>query len=287
MNSRKRATVLIVDEQSTRTLSISHTMLKAIKPALWTLSISTALLAATLACLAYNHWRTQQEAATLAKKVEDLQRFSSSEIEAKLKGLSQSERSVLQLQQYLKARGVDVKPIRSEPAAGQPNNAAGGPEIKLAAPVPYMQHYRVRTDDLLASIRKIPLGAPHSGSLSSRFGVRPNPFSGRDSERHNGLDFRGNIGDPIRATADGLVILAASQSGYGNVVKIRHGYGYQTLYAHMSAIDVKNGQTVKAGDVLGKVGNTGRSTGPHLHYEVRHHDDFLDPENFLTLSSNP
>ena len=285
MNQRKRATVLIIDEQSTRSICISHTMLKAIKPALWTLSISTTVLAAALSYLAWQHWQTQQQAAELAQEVTDLQQFTSAEIEAKLKGLSQSERTVLQLQQYLNARGVDVKPISSEPPAGTPNDAAGGPEIKLAAPVPYMQHYSEQTENLLSALRKIPLGVPHKGSISSRFGVRANPFSGQGAEGHNGLDFRGQIGEPIHATADGTVILASNQNGYGNVVKIQHGYGYQTLYGHLSAIDVKNGQKIKAGDIIGKLGNTGRSTGPHLHYEVRRNEGFHDPENFLTLGN--
>lgn len=285
MSTPKRATVLIIDETSTQTISISRKTIKAIKPTLIALSISTVVLGSALVYLGINHWQTHQQAQALAQEVSDLQQLTSAEIEAKLHGLSQSERTVLQLQQYLKARGVDIKPVSSEPPQGQPNDAAGGPEIKLSAPVPYMQHYNKQTADILQAARKIPLGIPHTGSLSSRFGPRANPFSGRGSEFHHGLDFRGNIGEPIRATADGKVILAGYQNGYGNVVKIQHGFGYQTLYGHMSAIDVKNGQTIKAGDVVGKLGNTGRSTGPHLHYEVRRNNDLLDPESFLTLSS--
>ncbi len=287
MSQRPHATVLIVDAQSTRSLRIRPGLIAAIKPALWALSLSTAFLAAALAYLAWQHAQTRQQAASLAEEVKQLQQLTSAEIEAKLQGLSQSERSVLQLQQYLKARGVDVQPPSSEPPAGTPNPAAGGPEIKLSAPQPYMQHYRTQTDNLLEAARKVPLGLPHRGALSSGFGPRANPFSGQGAEMHNGLDFRGNIGEPVYATADGTVVLATSQNGYGQVVKIRHGYGYQTVYAHLSAIEVRNGQAVRAGDIIGKLGNSGRSTGPHLHYEVRRDEQFLDPVHFLSLHSQP
>lgn len=285
MNTRKHATILIIDEHSTRSLGISHGKLKAIKPALWILSLSTLLSTSALAYLGYHFWQTHQKSTALAQEVADLQQYTSAEIEAKLQGLSESEKTVLQLQQYLKSRGVDVKPIDSEAPQGEVNDAAGGPEIKLSAPVPYMQHYSEQTNNLLQVARQIPLGRPHHGSLSSHFGPRSNPFSGKGAETHNGLDFRGKTGEPIYATADGVVIWAAAQNGYGNMVKIQHSYGYQTLYAHMSAIDVKNGQKIKAGDVVGKLGSTGRSTGPHLHYEVRRNNGFMNPVDFLTLNS--
>ena len=284
MSQRKRATVLIIDAQSTRSIGISHTALKAIKPALWLLSISTTVLAVSLAYLAHQHMQTRSQAEQLAAEVTQLQNLTSAEIETKLQDLSRSEASVAALQQYLKARGVNVPTRKSENRPGQPLEAAGGPEIKLSAPLPYAQAFSEETDKLLQLARTIPLGKPHGGTITSEYGVRPNPFSGRGSEFHNGLDFRGNIGEPVYSTADGVVVFSGSQNGYGLVVKIRHGHGYQTVYAHLSAIDVADGQKVKAGQAIGKLGNTGRSTGPHLHYEVRRHEETTDPEQFLSLN---
>jgi murein DD-endopeptidase MepM/ murein hydrolase activator NlpD len=116
--------------------------------------------------------------------------------------------------------------------------------------------------------------------LSSGFGVRNDPFVGRPA-MHTGLDFRASMGDPARATADGRVTNAGWAGGYGRMVEIDHGNGLATRYGHLSKIDVKVGQVVKTGEVIGEVGSTGRSTGPHLHYETRINGEAVDPQRFL------
>jgi murein DD-endopeptidase MepM/ murein hydrolase activator NlpD len=98
---------------------------------------------------------------------------------------------------------------------------------------------------------------------------------------HTGLDMRGTTGDPVRATADGTVTVAGWNGGYGNMVEISHGNGFATRYGHMSAIDVRVGQHVKIGQLVGRIGSTGRSTGPHLHYETRIDGEAVDPQRFL------
>ena len=100
-----------------------------------------------------------------------------------------------------------------------------------------------------------------------------------------GLQVAGEIGDPVKSTATGVVNFAGVQNGYGNIVRISLQSGYEIMFAHLSAIDVKNGQTVNAGDIIGKVGSTGRSTGPHLHYEIRKDGTPIDPEQFLVVSA--
>jgi len=120
-----------------------------------------------------------------------------------------------------------------------------------------------------------------TAEMTSRFGKRSNPFGWGGREFHNGLDFVDAYGAPILATAPGTVIEAGYNGGYGNQVTIRHEYGYTTIYAHLSKIDVKVGDAVDRGDTIGGLGNTGRSTGPHLHYEVRLDEKPLDPANFL------
>lgn len=116
--------------------------------------------------------------------------------------------------------------------------------------------------------------------ISSNFGPRRDPING-GAAMHRGLDFRGPIGTPILAAASGRVTFAGVKSGYGNVVEISHGRGLVTRYAHMSRFNTRVGTEVEAGDVIGAIGNTGRSTGPHLHFEVRVDGRAVNPRPFL------
>lgn len=125
-----------------------------------------------------------------------------------------------------------------------------------------------------------PQGWPARGWLSSVFGMRKSPFTGR-RKMHEGLDIAARTGAPIFATADGIVSRVETQAGYGKVVYVEHGYGYTTLYGHNSKIFVKVGQRVKRGEKISAMGNTGQSTGPHLHYEVRLNGVPLNPKKFL------
>ncbi len=115
---------------------------------------------------------------------------------------------------------------------------------------------------------------------SSSYGWRIDPFNGNKAF-HEGLDFTANTGTPIRAAADGIVSAAERTSDYGNIVKIEHGAGLETRYAHASKLLVKVGERVVKGQVVAEVGSTGRSTGPHLHYEIRLNGDSLDPRKYL------
>jgi murein DD-endopeptidase MepM/ murein hydrolase activator NlpD len=116
--------------------------------------------------------------------------------------------------------------------------------------------------------------------MSSAFGVRMDPFLHRPA-MHTGLDMRGDVGDAVHVTAAGRVTIAGREGGYGNMIEVNHGNGFATRYGHLSEIDVKVGQTVHIGQVIGKVGSTGRSTGPHLHYETRIDGEAVDPQKFL------
>jgi murein DD-endopeptidase MepM/ murein hydrolase activator NlpD len=116
--------------------------------------------------------------------------------------------------------------------------------------------------------------------MASGFGWRTDPFT-KARRRHKGMDFSAPTGTPIFATSDGRITRADGRSaGYGKHIRIDHGYGYLTLYAHLSDYNVRRGQRVKRGDVIGYVGNTGRSVAPHLHYEVRKDGVAVDPINF-------
>ncbi len=122
-----------------------------------------------------------------------------------------------------------------------------------------------------------PAGLPlHNARLSSTFGYRFHPLSGR-YQPHAGVDLAAPMGAPVAATADGMVGSAGWMGGYGLTIEVDHGQAIQTRYAHLSAMAVSPGQSVKQGQVIGFVGSTGRSTGPHLHYEVRVAEVAIDP----------
>lgn len=121
---------------------------------------------------------------------------------------------------------------------------------------------------------------PVKGWFTSKFGYRVSPFTGRPV-MHNGLDIAAAPGAPIMAPADGVVSFAGYDSGYGKLVSIDHGYGVVTRYGHTSQLFVEVGQKIKMGDIIAAVGNTGRSTGPHLHYEVRVNNIPVDPSNYV------
>ncbi|MGB3041867.1 MAG: peptidoglycan DD-metalloendopeptidase family protein [Xanthobacteraceae bacterium] len=141
---------------------------------------------------------------------------------------------------------------------------------------------RAQLDQLSRTLAQVPYRTPVLGEieLSSGFGVRTDPFLGRPA-MHTGLDFRASTGDPVRATANGRVVSAGWAGGYGRMVEIDHGNGLSTRYGHMSRINVKVGEHIHIGQIVGEVGSTGRSTGPHLHYETRIDGEAVDPQRFL------
>ena len=139
----------------------------------------------------------------------------------------------------------------------------------------------VRLSSLERGLAEIPQVMPADmRNISSGFGPRSDPFSG-EAAMHKGLDFRGPQGAPILAAADGRVSFVGTKAGYGRVVEISHGNGMMTRYAHMSRQIARVGQLVDAGDEIGKIGSTGRSTGPHLHFEVHINGRAVNPRPFL------
>ena len=146
-----------------------------------------------------------------------------------------------------------------------------------------------RAGDMASCIPAIPPVVPDRSiyRLSSSFGFRSDPFTGR-SKRHTGVDFALKPGNPIYATGDGVVEKVKFEFfGYGNQVLIDHGFGYKTRYAHMKSINVVEGMKVKRGECIGESGNSGRSSGPHLHYEVIYKDKHINPANYFDLTITP
>jgi len=129
-------------------------------------------------------------------------------------------------------------------------------------------------------LARTPTILPAKGWISSRFGYRKSPFGGR-REFHKGVDIAAKNGSPVVATADGVVTFSGAKAAYGKTVVIDHGHGIVTGYAHLSKTLVKAGRHVKRGDTVGLVGSTGRSTGPHLHYEVRLNGMPVNPQKYV------
>jgi murein DD-endopeptidase MepM/ murein hydrolase activator NlpD len=169
------------------------------------------------------------------------------------------------------AVGGPFIPIREEPDASPF-------EKKLVA----LQKEVLLADRLTRVMPYLPLRRPLDGKMevTSPFGQRVDPFMGRMA-LHSGLDLRDDYGAPVHVTAGGTVTNAGWSGGYGNMVEVQHGNGLSTRYGHLASISVTDGQEIKAGAVVGRLGSTGRSTGPHLHYEVRINDEPVDPVRFL------
>lgn len=140
---------------------------------------------------------------------------------------------------------------------------------------------QLRAIKATANPMNLPTMWAHLGKINNEFGFRRNPFGGRAYEFHNGMDIDGERGDMVVAPANGTVISAGFKGGYGNMVEIDHGNGLTTRYGHMSKIETETGATITRGQLIGQVGSTGRSTGPHLHYELRLNDKSINPRHFL------
>jgi murein DD-endopeptidase MepM/ murein hydrolase activator NlpD len=182
---------------------------------------------------------------------------------------------------------LGVDPAKTPAGAG-----FGGPFVPLKPPRAgasafERQLYRINVaraeiNQYSYTLVAVPVRKPVGGEvdMSSPFGMRLDPFLGRPAV-HTGIDLRGETGEPVHATATGKVSIAGREGGYGNMVEVNHGNGLATRYGHLSQIDVKVGQTVRIGEIIGRIGSTGRSTGPHLHYETRINGEAVDPQKFL------
>jgi murein DD-endopeptidase MepM/ murein hydrolase activator NlpD len=225
-----------------------------------------------------NYNSLQHEAQTLRDRYETLQ-----------KKVKQTNEQLASLQ--LLAAEVTT-------AYGVKNQLTGSPDLIAEAPlVPTMgdtlaEYNYLRTTNMagrsrnifaLADLNVMPSGWPVNGRLMDGFGHRSDPFSG-EGAMHTGVDISAEFGTPVKATGDGVVIHANWNGGYGRCVIVDHGNGYQTWYAHLSRMDVVEGDEIRQGDVVGQVGTTGRSTGAHLHYEVRIRSTPVNPYRFLAQS---
>ena len=178
------------------------------------------------------------------------------------------------IESILSSVGVDIKvQVSNENSGGPFISSAGDTGNKLI----------LRTDQYLDTIQNVPLGAPVPGVLTSRFGWRNDPINDKRAY-HRGVDIRGKKGSDVKATANGIVKLENYDRGNGRYVLVDHGNGFITKYAHLKKNLVKKGDTVERGQVIGLVGNTGRSTGPHVHYEIHYDNKIVNPTRFVRIA---
>ncbi len=234
--------------------------------------------------------RLQQQLTRLQSQLnarENLTEITDSEVLKEKEAIVQNtldelaERNTL-LDQLFQRVGIIVP--RKKKIVFSEEGGRGGPFIEMQEIDLKAEELIDRIDANLEKIRTIPVGRPTTGAVTSPFGPRRDPFNGRRSF-HEGMDFRGWRGEPIHATADGVVRRAGRLGGYGRYVELDHGNGFRTAYGHMLRIKVRRGQEVKRGDIIGLLGNSGRSTGPHLHYEIKRNGRPLNPKDYLSVST--
>ncbi len=187
--------------------------------------------------------------------------------------LKKLRNNLVKLEDYLVKRGVIRK---NKKALGGISRA----RVEKLSDENYLEFLVTYSEELFYRLRITPTGFPVYGRITSTLGWRKNPF-GKGYEYHTGVDIKASYRAPVYATAEGIVEYAGWYSDYGKTVIIKHPSGYKTLYGHLSKIKVRCGKKVKPGEIIGYVGSTGRSTGPHLHYEIRLGSKYLDPLKFI------
>lgn len=280
------STVIILNksEAGTKTLQIKTKHINRLK--YYTLGMFSvlALLVLTIVVQQQNNTRHELEKQLLLSQIKSLkgqipESLKRTEDDHEAQTYVQAIEGKLQkINDYLRKRGL--KGFSTASVGGKGDNS----DADLSDKDVYMA-YDNYLNRVVTAVAFTPMGYPRISSLTSRFGYRSDPFSGERAEYHPGIDFKGHYGDAVKCTANGRVVSAGWAGGYGNCVRVKHNNGFETVYGHLSRITVKVGQTVNVGDKVGQVGSTGRSTGAHLHYEVRQNGKPVNPTKFLTLNN--
>jgi len=224
--------------------------------------------------LSYNMTLVESSKELLSKQLQANKKVPETLDTAALKRHYESiDKKLLTINKFLKARGI--KTIVKNEGGESSSDILSVEEIGI--------FYEGYLNKMIDYVSFTPMGYPHFGAITSGYGHRENPFTGENVETHKGLDFRGKRGEIVKSTASGRVTYAGRRGGYGNCIVINHGNGFETYYGHLSKILISEGSQVKAGDNIGKIGSTGRSTGPHLHYEIHKNGKIINPRSFLTL----
>jgi murein DD-endopeptidase MepM/ murein hydrolase activator NlpD len=290
--SAKKFTLLIIPEGShqVRRYSLQRSTLKG-------LLVVAALFFVGLATLSTDYVLVNLDEAEFAR-LKSENRQQRNDLQQLVAGLESLQREMSLLAQN--DAKVRVLAQLTKPSSDSKilNGVGGPPEIEGSDSFSEMQRRidQMRRDidlrresqeeiqgflnDQRSMLSAVPEGWPVKGWLTSSFGMRVSPFTGR-KKLHEGYDIAARTGTPVYVTADGVVTRSETTPGYGKLIVIDHGYGYRTYYAHNSKNIARVGQRVKRGDKISEVGNTGRSTGSHVHYEVRRNGVPVNPKKFI------
>ena len=253
------------------------------------------LLSVLSSLLIWSHFNTPVnpvEINRLRKENEELRRTNAAfesnlgKLQKQLSGYEDKTRE-LAIVAGVESLGDSVEAGVGGPTAVEEASASDLPKIqeRAAKLVGALSAVEQKLDQRVHWISSTPAIAPVKGIFTSGFGTRSDPLThGRGI--HQGVDIAAAPGQPVRASADGIVMAASEQGGLGKAIFLAHGYGLSTRYGHLSAVSVRPGQKVKRGDVIGRVGSTGRSTGYHLHYEVRIDGEPVNPLAYI-LDNSP
>lgn len=279
-----RLHIIITGEQGTgRAFTVRKKTLRNI--AVVTFSVALLLTVGTLAGIRYfNNYRLMQARAhTLDIQLEQTKNVLN---------LVNSEKEQLTTQYTKEINRLDersriIRTIMDDIGIDLPEDEedadhSGGPFIEYKED--YTEKLIYRADQYLDILRTLPLGRPVPGKISSKFGNRTDPLR-KKKAFHPGIDFRGNTGDEIRATGDAIVEKASRNKVMGRYIILSHGNGFETIYAHMHKTLVSKGDKVTRGQVIGQIGNTGRSTGSHLHYGIKYNGKSINPMKYLKVAS--
>ncbi len=232
-----------------------------------------------IACIVYLSSSNLQQLKlryALAKKIQSMHTlFAQVDTSAIKEKFTKIDKDLSTINSYLKARGIQT--TFKGPQGGEVDS-------DILSTDEISDFYDTYLNRIIYNISYTPLGAPYQGAITSNFGHRENPFGGSHVETHKGLDIKGPMGAPVKAMAKGEVAFAGQKGGFGNCIILKHGNGFETLYGHLSKILVSSGQKIEIGQKIGNIGSTGRSTGPHLHYEVHKNGQKINPQSFLTLN---
>lgn len=274
------STVLIVGstQEETKSLRIKTKHINRLKQYAFTICLTIMVLAGTIVFLSFEISKNKEERKAYSRQIAHLksQIPAPRDTSVARNYIQNIENKLKKINQYLMKRGIK----------GFSNKEIGGnsePSTDLSLEETYAL-YNQRLEDVLIGVAFTPIGYPANVIMNSGFGYRSDPVRSGGVEFHPGIDFKGQQGDAVKSTADGKVIIAGWFQGYGKCVRIKHKNNLETLYGHLSSINVKEGQMISTGQLIGKVGSTGHSTGNHLHYEVRKNGRPINPRNFLSVN---
>lgn len=273
---KDRTTIIFVNnnQNSNKPIQVPSSYILHWKKYVFGLLGTFVFLLGMIIYLSYNMTLVESSKEHLSKQLQENKKIPATLDTSELKKHYESiDKKLLTINKFLKARGIKTI-VKNE--GGEANS-------DILSVEEIGKFYEGYLNKMIDYVAFTPMGYPHFGAITSGYGHRENPFTGENVETHKGLDFRGKRGEIVKSTASGKVTYAGRRGGYGNCIVINHGNGFETYYGHLSRILISEGAQVKAGDNIGKIGSTGRSTGPHLHYEIHKNGKIINPRSFLTL----